>query len=95
MEDYLPNKVTDMFFNLEKPMTGAQVEDPRWQRCLRKLESGMGMALGAILIREKFRDEDKKEVCKNEENAVFRNTCQPKKPDLISETAVKTFIDKR
>ena len=62
MQDSLPSSITKLFFELEKALTGAKTEDPRWQRCLRKVESTMGMALGAILVREKFKDEDKKEV---------------------------------
>ena len=62
MKDYLPSTITKLFFNLEKALLGVQIEDPRWQQCLRKMESSMGMALGAILVKEKFKDEDKKEV---------------------------------
>ena len=62
MKDYLPSTIKKMFFNLERAITGVQIEDPRWQQCLRKMEFSMGMALGAILVREKFKDEDKKEV---------------------------------
>ena len=62
MKSYMPSAVTKTFFNFEKELSGVQVEDPKWQTCLREMESNMGMALSAIFVREKFKDEDKKEV---------------------------------
>jgi len=62
LKDYMPSTITKTFFNYEKAKSGVQVEAPKWQTCLREMEVNMGMALSAIFVREKFKDEDKKEV---------------------------------
>ena len=62
MKDYLPTATTKAFFAAEKLRTGTEIQDPRWQRCLRKVEATMGMALGALLVKDKISNADKHEV---------------------------------
>ena len=50
------------YFEFEKTMYGVEVQDPRWQQCIRMLGQTMGMAVGAIFVKEKFKSETKDEV---------------------------------
>ena len=60
-QEFLPTTVMDIFSGIDS--LAISKPGSRWQLCLKKAEETMGMALGAIYVREKFDDKDKKEVC--------------------------------
>ncbi len=51
---YLSQPFVDENFRFVRVLTGEQTLKPRWQRCVREVDDGMGMALGEQYVREKF-----------------------------------------
>ena len=58
MRDLLPKYPTDVFFEAEQ----AEEQGPRWQKCIAKAETNMGMALSVMLIKDLLKNNDQKQV---------------------------------
>ncbi len=55
----LPHKFVDESFAFEKELTGAATIEPRWKRCVRAVDGGLGEALAIPFVQEKLGDEGK------------------------------------
>ena len=51
---FLPKSFVDESFSFEKELTGAAKVEPRWKRCVRAVDGGMGEALAAPFVAEKL-----------------------------------------
>jgi endothelin-converting enzyme/putative endopeptidase len=50
----LPKKFVDEDFAFRKELTGQEKIDPRWKRCVRSVDAGMGEALAIPYVKQKF-----------------------------------------
>ncbi|MGO8995977.1 MAG: M13 family metallopeptidase [Polyangiaceae bacterium] len=50
----LPKAFVDEAFAFRKELTGQEKIDPRWRRCVRAVDRGMGEALAVPFVKEKF-----------------------------------------
>ena len=55
----LPKAFVDEAFAFRKELTGQEKIDPRWRRCVRAVDRGMGEALAIPFVKEKFGDAGK------------------------------------
>ena len=59
---YLPQEFLDAALELDKVESGVKEYPARWRRCISKVESVLGFALGALYIQENFAESSKTEV---------------------------------
>lgn len=59
---YLPAEFLEAALQLDKVESGIKEYPARWKRCLSKIESSLGFALGALYIQENFAESSKTEV---------------------------------
>ena len=59
---YLTPEFLSAALELDKVESGIQEYPDRWKRCLGKVESSLGFALGALYIHKNFDDKSKAEV---------------------------------
>ena len=59
---YLPAEFLSAALELDKVESGIKEYPVRWKRCLNKVESSLGFALGALYIQENFAEKSKAEV---------------------------------
>lgn len=55
----LPKRFVDEEFSFNKDLTGQEKIDPRWRRCVRAIDDGMGEALAIPFVKQKFGDDGK------------------------------------
>ncbi len=55
----LPQRFVDEAFAFRKELTGQEKIDPRWRRCVRSVDDGMGEALAISYVKQKFGGEAK------------------------------------
>jgi putative endopeptidase len=60
--DELPQRFVDEKFRWKKALVGAQSLPPRWKRCVRAIDGGMGEALAQPFVKKTLGDEGKKSV---------------------------------
>ena len=56
----LPKRFVDEEFAFKKDLTGQEKIDPRWRRCVRAVDQGMGEALAIPYVKQKFGVDGKK-----------------------------------
>ncbi len=57
--DHLPKAFVDASFAFKKELTGQEKVDPRWRRCVKATDHGMGEALAIPFVKQKFGVEGK------------------------------------
>ena len=60
---YLTHEFLNAALQLDKAESGIKQYPERWKRCLGKVGSALGFALGALYIKDHFAESSKTEVC--------------------------------
>ena len=73
MAPLLSKDFRDAYHKLLKVLTGSKKPEDLWKRCMRETNNAIGMALGALFIKQAFEESSKQEVLKQRQ---FLLLCQ-------------------